>query len=153
VPVIERPFSDLLRHPKDVAGDVENGDVVLRRRDQPDLRLTRADRETQRTAAFSALARAFGHLAARNPDEVADMLADAFAWTEFLPDSDRRLFVAEFARLLTAAAEVDNYAPLSQLIHEWRATAEVHADPALARRLRRPLDLEAAGAAVPAPGS
>ncbi len=151
MPVIERPFSDLLRHPKDVAGDVENGDVVLRRRDQPDLRLTRADRETQRTAAFSALARAFGHLAARNPDEVADMLADAFAWTEFLPDSDRRLFVAEFARLLTAAAEVDNYAPLSQLVHEWRATAEVHADPALAGRLRRPL--KAAGAVIRAPGS
>ena len=148
--VIERPFSDLLRHPKDVAGDLENGDVLLRRRDQPDLRLTRADRETQRTAAFSALARAFGHLAAHKPGEVADMLADAFAWTELLPESDRRLFVTEFARLLPAAAEVDNYAPLSQLIHEWRTTAEVHADPALARRLRHPL--EAAGAAVPAPG-
>ena len=40
----ERPFSDLLRHPKEVTNDVENGDVLLRRRDEPDLRLTRADR-------------------------------------------------------------------------------------------------------------
>ena len=35
--------------------------------------------------------------------------------------------------------ELDNFAPLAQLVDEWRATAEIHADPKLARRLRRPI--------------
>ena len=51
--------------------------------------------------------------------------------------------------MVTAAAELDNVAPLTQLLREWRATAEVHADPELARRLRR--KLEANGDAVAAP--
>ncbi|MDE3074726.1 MAG: hypothetical protein KGJ86_04800 [Chloroflexota bacterium] len=147
--MIERQFSDLLRHPKEVTGELEEGDVLLHRRDAPDLRLTRADREAQRVEAFSALARAFRNLAVHKPGELAEVLADAFAWLEFLPEPDRRLFVSEFARLLTAAAEVDTYAPLGQLVREWRATAEVYADPTLARRLGQPI--AAAGEAIPAP--
>lgn len=147
--VTERPFSDLLRHPKDVAGDVEDGDVVLRRRDEPDLWLSRADREVERSAAFAALSRAFRNLAVHSPDALADALGEAFSWTQFLPAADQRLFVEEFSRVVTAAAELDNVAPLIQLLREWRATAEVHADPKLARRLRR--KLEADGDAVAAP--
>ena len=51
---------------------------------------------------------------------------------------------------MTAAAAVDNYEPLSQLVREWRATTEVHADPKLARRLRRPLDANGDQVALPA---
>jgi hypothetical protein len=149
VRVIERPFSDLLRRPKEVAEDVDAGDVVLRRRDEPDLRLTRADREAQRADTFSAIGRALRNLAVHNPRALEDALADAFPWLEFLPVTDRRLFVNEFSRVVTAAAAIDSYEPLSQLIREWRATAEVHSDPKLARRLRGPL--EAAGGRIAAP--
>ena len=149
VRVTERPFSDLLRRPKDVAGDLEDGDVVLRRREEPDLWLTRADREAERSQAFAALARAFRNLAIHSPAALADALPDAFPWVELLPASDRRLFVDEFSRVITAAADLDSIAPLTQLVREWRATAEVHADPKLARRLRRAL--EANGDPVPAP--
>jgi hypothetical protein len=147
--VIERPFSDLLRHPKDVTSEVDDSDVLLRRRDEPDLRLSRADREFERSQAFSAMARAFRNLASHSPGTLGDALGDAFGWLEFLPVADRRLFADEFARVVTAAAELDNYGPLSQLVLEWRATAEVHADPKLARRLRRPV--EAGGDPVPVP--
>jgi hypothetical protein len=146
---IERPFSDLLRHPKDVTSEVEDSDVLLRRRDEPDLRLSRADREAERTDAFRSMARAFRNLAVRSPGALGDALGDAFGWLEFLSAADRRLFAGEFARVVTAAAELDNYGPLSQLVREWRATAEVHADPKLARRLRRPV--EASGGAIPPP--
>jgi hypothetical protein len=44
---------------------------------------------------------------------------------------------------------LDNYASVIQLIGEWRATADVYADPRLARRLRRPLGAE--GEVVPEP--
>ena len=147
--VIEHPFSDLLRRPKDVTSDVDNGDVLLRRRDEPDLRLSRADREAEKIEAFAAMARAFRNLAVHNMGALDTALNDAFAWLEFLPVPDRRVFVAEFARVVEAAATLDNYAPLSQLLREWRATAELHADPKLARRLRRPL--EAAGEPVQRP--
>lgn len=147
--LIERQFSDLLRHPKDITRDVADSDVLLHRRDEPDLMLSRADRDADRAEAFGTLARTFRNLAAHNSGALSAGLADAFAWLEFLPARDRRLFLEEFARVVIAAAELDNYAPVSQLVREWRATAEIHADPSLARRLHRPID--AAGEAIPAP--
>ncbi len=148
--VTERPFSDLLRHPRDVAEDVDEGDVVLRRRDGPDLWLSRADREVDRAAAFTALARAFRNMAVHTPDALANALSDAFPWMELLPPADRRLFLDEFSRVVTAAAVLDTMTPLTQLLREWRATAEVHADPELARGLARPLDATGGAVAPPA---
>jgi hypothetical protein len=148
--VIERPFSDLLRRPKDVTDYVEDGDVLLRRRDEPDLRLSLADREASRAEAFSGIGRAMRNLAVHNPGALGDALADAFPWLEFLPAGERSLFLDEFSRVVAAAAAVDSYERVSQLVREWRATAEVHADPALARRLRRPLDAGGDHVAPPA---
>ena len=148
--VTEHPFSDLLRHPKDVTDDLEAGDVLLRRRDEPDLRLSRADREAHRVDAFAAIGRAMRNLAVHNPAALSEALTDAFPWIEFLPVADRRVFLDEFTRVVTAAADVDNYEPLTQLVREWRATAEVHADPKLARRLRRALDASGDRVAAPA---
>jgi hypothetical protein len=148
--VTERPFSDLLRHPKDVAFEVDEGDVVLRRRDEPDLRLTRADRETERAAAFAAFGRTLRNLAVHNPRALGDALGDAFPWLEFLPGAERRAFVEEFSRVAAAAAELDTYGPMSQIVREWRATAEIHANPRLARRLRRPTDTAGARVTPPA---
>jgi hypothetical protein len=140
--VIERPFSDLLRHPKAITEDLEDGDVLLRRRDEPDLRLTLADREAARSSAVAALGRALRNMAVHNPKALVDSLTDALPWLEFLPPKDRQLFIEEFSRVMVASAELDNYAPVSQLLSEWRATAEIHADPRLARRLKRPLQAE-----------
>lgn len=151
MPVTERPFSDLLRKPKEVTADVEDGDVLLRRRDEPDLRLSRADRDADRSATFAALGRALRHLAVRNPKALEGALGDAFPWLELLPAREGKGFVDEFSRVVAACADLDNYAPLGQLVREWRATAEVHADPRLARRLRRPV--EAAGAPVEPPAA
>jgi hypothetical protein len=137
--VTERPFSDLLRRPKDVTTDVEEGDVVLRRRDEPDLRLSRADRDADRAVAFAALGRTLRNLAVHNSKALGEALGDAFPWLEFVPAADRRAFVQEFSRVVVAAADLDNYTPLGQLVREWRATAEIHADPKLARRLRCPV--------------
>jgi hypothetical protein len=140
--VIEHSFSDLLRRPKKVTGDVEHGDVLLRRRDEPDLRLTRADRDAERATAFAALSRTLRNLAVHNPVALEGALTEAFAWLEFLPTRDGKQFVEEFSRTVVASAELDSYAPLTQLLREWRATAEIHADPKLARRLRRRIQAE-----------
>jgi len=57
--------------------------------------------------------------------------------------------VGEFSRVVTGAAALDNYMPLNQLLREWRATAEAHADPKLARRLRRAIDTDGESVARP----
>jgi len=147
--VTERPFSDLLRHPKDVTVDVEQGDVVLRRRDAPDLRLTRADRDADRAAVFLALGRTLRNLAVHRPDVLDKALGDAFPWLEVLPPDDRATFVEEFTRVAVAAGDLDVYNPLSQLIREWRATAEVHADPDVAKRLYQPTTADGPPVAPP----
>jgi hypothetical protein len=135
--VVERSFSDLLRHPNDVAADLDTGDVLLRRRDEPDLLLGLAERDAERAAMFRALAVTFRSLATRMPSALEEAVLDAFAWTEFLPLKDRHAFLEEFSRTLIASADMDTYERLVRVVREWRATAEVHAQPSLAKRLRR----------------
>ena len=59
------------------------------------------------------------------------------------------MFVDEVTQTLVAVSMIDNYAPVGQLLREWKATAEIHADPRLATRLRRRIDAD--GDPVPAP--
>jgi len=148
--VIERPFSELLRSPKTVVAKLDDHDVVLKRRNAPALRLTRADRDDDRNEAFEALARLLRNMAVHSPSGFDAALEDAFGWSTFLPMTDRKQFVEELTRTLVGAGEVENYSPVAQLLQEWKATAEVHADPALAKRLGRAIN--ANGDAVAAPG-
>lgn len=147
--MIERPFSEFLRQPNDVVADLAHHDVVLRRRNAPSLRLSDADREEERDEAFDALARVLRNLLAHSPDGLVSTIDEAFPWVTFLPRRERTLFVDDLTRVLIAVSTIDNFAPVGQLLREWKATAEIHADPRLARRLRRPLD--ATGEAIPLP--
>ena len=148
--VVERSFSDLLRHPNDVAADLATGDVVLRRRDEPNLRLTLAERDAERADVFRVLAVSFRNLAVHTPGVLDGALFDAFSWSEFLPVKQRRAFLDEFSRTLIAAAEMETYERLAQVVREWKATAEIYAQPVLAKRLRASVNL-ADGGAVAAP--
>ncbi len=147
--MVEHTFSEFLRHPKDVVAELAEGDVLLRRRNAPTLRLSRADREEDRSEAISALTRLLRNLATHSPVALNAAVEDAFAWTWFLPQPDREVFVEELTRMLLGAAAVGSYYPVTQLISEWKATAEIHADPGLASRLGKPL--EASGDTVPTP--
>ena len=147
--VIEHPFSELLREPKTVVRDLDDGDVLLRRRGAPALRLTLVDRDDQRADAYALVGRALRNLATHSPAALGEALLDEFPWTSFLPKADQVAFVDDFTRTVVAAAELDNFVPLTQLIDEWRATAEIHADPKLARRLRR--SIAAVGGVVAQP--
>ncbi|MCY4620360.1 MAG: DUF6247 family protein [bacterium] len=70
-------------------------------------------------------------------------------WMADLPECDRRLFAEEMSQLMAEAAETDDLAPVQQALREWRATAEVHADPELSQRLSGPI--VANGPRVPKP--
>ena len=147
--VIERPFSEFLRQPNDVVAELADHDVVLRRRNAPALRLSEAVRDDERSEAFDALARLLRNLLVHSPSDLTNVIDDVFPWATFLPKRDRKSFVDELTRTLVAVSQLDNFAPVGQLLREWRATAEIHADPRLARRLR--VDIAANGGIVPAP--
>lgn len=146
--VVERPFSEFLRQPNDVIEQLADHDVVLRRRNAPALRLSDADRDNKRDEVFVAMAQILRNLLAHNP-VAQDVVNDVFPWATFLPQQDHEAFVHELTQTLVAAALIDNLTPLGQLLQEWKATAEIYADPSLARRLRDRLDAD--GDTVPAP--
>jgi len=148
--LVERPFSEFLRQPKDVVAELDEHDVLLCRRNAPALRLTQADRDEARAEAFEALAKLLRNLAVHNPEALDEAVDDAFAWLTFLPIPDRKLFVDELTRTLVGAAAVENYSPVAQLFREWKSTAEIHADPKLARRLRKSIEAEGNRIAAPA---
>jgi hypothetical protein len=149
VRVVERPFSEFLRQPKNVVAELAEHDVVLRRRNAPPLRLSQADRDEDRSEAFDALARLLRNLAVHSPSALDPVLDDVFPWLTFLPGADRRLFIEEFTYTLTGSAAIDNYLPVAQILREWKATAELHADPSLGRRLTEPITAD--GEPVPTP--
>jgi hypothetical protein len=143
--MVERQFSDFLRQPKDVVAEVVAHDVLLRRRNAPTLRLSQADRDDDRIAAFAMFAQVLRNLAAHNPGVLGDALHDAFPWIMFLPDADRVLFISELTSTLLASVDLGNFTPVAQYIREWRNTAEIYADPDLARRLKSTISNAAYG--------
>ena len=134
-----RPFTDLLRQPNVVAKDVDKGTVVLRRRDAPDLLLTRADREAERAAAVGRAGPSPAQPRWQRHADLQRAIEDAFPWSGALPTADRKAFVEELSRQLAAGADLDIYGAVTRLIAEWRSAAAVHADPKHPRLLKRRL--------------
>lgn len=148
--VVERSFSDFLRRPNEVTAELAHTDVVLRRRNAPPLRLSTEPRTEARADATRAVAKMLRSLAAHSPAAMIDAVEEAFPWSSFLPDADRHTFIRELTQTLAASADLDNFASVAQLLREWRATAEIFADPELAKALRR--SITANGEPVIRPG-
>lgn len=147
--VIDYQFSDLLRHPKTVTRDLVDADVLLRRRDEPDVLLMSADRAEVRAESFDALARTIRILAEEHPKAIESALGEVFPWLEFLPTADREAFAEAFARTVVASSAIGDVVPVGRLVREWRATAAIWANAELASALQRPLRGDAG--AVPQP--
>lgn len=133
------PFSDFLRKPREVAKELDRGDVVLQRRDGPDMRVALADRWAAQTSAVSMLAGALRQFGPAELEKLAGTLVDSLPWVGFLPGKDRIEFARELIDCLEASASVDNFAPFGELLEDWRNTASLWADPDLASELLTPL--------------
>lgn len=137
----EVQWSELQRDPKGVAALADQGDVRVRRRDGAPLLLTREDRVQSTAEGSVTAARALRNLLARLPADVAARaLIDEFPWVDVLPPHEQTRFVDDFARAFQASAELGQWSILAQTIREWRSTAIIHADSALAAKLTGPLD-------------
>lgn len=136
----EVPFSELLQRPKATIAKLNAcRSLRLRRRDAEDLTLTTAAQAEQDSAMVSATTKMF--VALMRHDQAArslviDVVPEAFPWVRFLPTEDVRAFVLELVDTLRATDALGNFAPVAQVIAEWQHTAEVHADPELAARIR-----------------
>jgi hypothetical protein len=138
-------FSELSQHPKEVVDKLERSasrSVRIRRRDkdQRDLILVSADRAAQLTAAASATTKMFVELMKHNNQAVTlatHVLPVAFPWVRYLSKSDVHAFVVELVDTLERAESLGNPAPVAHLVAAWKHTAEIHADPELAKILQQ----------------
>jgi hypothetical protein len=130
------PFSELLRQPAETTHRLTRARAVrLRRRDAADLVLMFADRADAEAEVTDVTARLLAGVARRDPALLREVLPSALPWVRFLPSADRDVMADEFVATTEAATAVGNTAAVSQLLVEWRHTAEIHADPDLHRAL------------------
>ncbi|GAA3450972.1 hypothetical protein GCM10018962_28050 [Dactylosporangium matsuzakiense] len=130
------PFSELLRQPAETAERLTRARAVrLRRRDAADLVLMSAERADAEAEVLDLSSRLLAGVASRDPGLLRELLPNALPWVRFLPPADVDAMAAEFVSTTEAAAAIGNTAAVSQLLVEWRHTAEIHADPDLYRAL------------------
>lgn len=135
-PLESVPFSDLLRQPVETTDRLATARAVrLRRRDAADLVLMSAERADAEGEVIDLTSRLLVSIVRRDPGALRETLPTVLPWARFLPASDIDQLVTEFVGTVEAAASLGNIAPVSQLLTEWRHTAEVHADPDLYRAL------------------
>lgn len=135
-------WSEIARNPREVAATVEReGEARLERRGEgPAFVLMTAWRRDADLAGAHAAERlvrnAIAH--ATRIGDLDELITETYPWARFLPPEERREFAEAFAQTYSACLELDTWAPLEQLLVEWRATAAIHADPVLAAKLRGP---------------
>lgn len=149
-------FSDLLNRPKETLGKLQSSptrSLRLHRRAEEDLVLTTTSRVEQVRETVSATTRLF--VAMMRVDsvraDITEIVPVAFPWVRYLPDDEVPEFIRELVEALEAGESLDNYAPVVQVLAEWRHTAEVYADPELLRILTAPIDDEFDFEPVPKP--
>ncbi|WP_460725436.1 hypothetical protein [Nocardia heshunensis] len=148
--VTEVQWSELQRDPKQVAQLADQGAVRVRRRDGASLLLIREDRAKAASEGSVTAARALRNVLTHLPHDIAARaLLDEFPWVDVMPEDAQAEFVRDFARAFQASAELGEWSVLTQTVVEWRSTAAIFADPALAERLSRPIDTDFGP--VPAP--
>lgn len=134
IPLEEVPFTELIQHPTRTTGRLADTRALrLRRRDAGDLVLMSADRAEQEGEVVDLTARLLAGVLHESGgvDLIRHLLPAVLPWARFLPDGAIDELAAEFIATTRAAAAVNNMAPISQLLAEWRHTAEVYADPHL----------------------
>jgi hypothetical protein len=138
-------WHEAARAPRKVADAVESaGEIRLERRGgEVPFVIMREDRARQAHDAMEAVGRLIRNIATHGGgSRLEALLIDTLPWTRFLPPADRNEFAQEFAWTLEACNDLDLWAPFGRMLHEWQRTAAVHADPALAAELSRPLDAD-----------
>ncbi|MGH3931338.1 MAG: hypothetical protein ACRDTF_15365 [Pseudonocardiaceae bacterium] len=141
------PYSAFLRGPSKVLPSLDDGDVVLERRDQENIVLMSSERFEAGLTTLRIAARALAVLARRDLGLAEELLAEELPWLHWLPEQERWSCIRELLAHLVAGADTGLLLPFSRALMSWRSTAEVWSDPQLARELQGPF----AGDGLPVP--
>ncbi|MBF6190470.1 MULTISPECIES: hypothetical protein [Nocardia] len=134
------PFSDLIRKQTSVFPALDDADVILERRDAENLVLSRSERFEAKEAATRLLARTLAIIARSNRSLAEEVFAEELPWLKWLPETGRTEAVSELLDQLIAGADTGLFIPFARDLAAWRSTAEIYAQPELARRLTGPFD-------------
>lgn len=119
-------FTDLLRKPKEVLANIDEGEVRITRRDGDDLVILRGhdlDILENGVALSSQLLRAI----ARHNNDVAAALSELFAWTTAFSPAELAAYATEMGLLVYAASELGTFDRLLQAQRSWLETALAYA--------------------------
>lgn len=119
-------LSAFLRTPNEIIERLDEGDVVLTRREGESLRVSKESNRSAEYAMVNALSQLIAGLTVEedSADRVATILQRGpFPWLEFFNDAGRREFVAKFIRTAHACADVQRFEALSVVVGNWRETA------------------------------
>jgi hypothetical protein len=133
-------YSSFLRGPSQVLPSLADADVILERRDEENLVLTRAERFDAVATGLRIAARSLAILARRHRDLAEEALAEELPWLTWLPADERLTCVRELLADLVAGADTGLLVPFARNLASWRSTAEVWSDPRLVRELQGPFD-------------
>ena len=136
-------LTHFLRNPKQVLAKVDRQDVVLvRTGGRPAIRLSLESRAAAADSSSEMAAHLLADAVASLPEisgRLPELLEHRLPWVRLLPPGERMTFAREFVETLQACVSGGNTARLRDLLGDWKATAVVHSDPALAAELKRPL--------------
>jgi hypothetical protein len=149
--VRSHPYSTFLRSPSQVLPDLAYGDVLLERRDEDSIIVTSQERYTALMQGMEVTTRIFRSLFKDDCDQMVSLMTHEMPWLAWLPEHERRDCVNELLANLAAGAETGALEPFSRSVLEWQHTAEVWADPELAKRLSSQFDGD--GPVLERPGS
>ncbi|MFF3227770.1 hypothetical protein ACFYV7_33590 [Nocardia suismassiliense] len=134
------PFSDLIRKQTSVFPALDDADVILERRDAENLVLSRSERFEAKETAIRLLARTIAIIAKTNRSLAEEVFSEELPWLKWLPDTGRTEAVNELLDHLIAGADTGLFTPFARDLVAWRHTAEIYAQPELARRLADPFE-------------
>ncbi|HET9876084.1 MAG TPA: hypothetical protein VFQ37_09995 [Mycobacterium sp.] len=119
-------FTELLRHPREVAARTEKGAVRITRRDADDLILVRAG-DLERHEEGIALASRLMRATIKCGGDIAAALGELNAWVALLSADEQHQCAEEVGSLMWSAAELGEYRRLLDSFRSWQATAQAYA--------------------------
>ena len=140
-------MTEFLRESGSVLSLAEQGqDILVRRRDGPDLVLRLASREEGLRRVLKTAASLIGAAmhAPKARQQMLDRPADTLPWLAPLPADDRVHYIEEFVQELAAAVDTGDVTPLLRLRETWETQADLHKYPELAKRLSEAADADEA---------
>jgi hypothetical protein len=121
--VREVGWSTFLRDARAVADEIDQGDVVLRRREGTDLYLSTAERQEATAESVTLLAQLLGELLEDAATRNRLPAVPAFPWLRLLPEADQERFVREFAETASAHADAGDVDALADVVAAWKRAA------------------------------